>query len=373
MSLLIRHRFLRLLIIISLSGIACHSRSPGTHDANTFPFPEAPIIGNESRFFARLFELTNVGENAEGYFSFDDRWLIYQATVPPYACDQQYLLDLKTGKRYRVSHGLGRTTCGYFLPDNVHIIYSSTEHNTPACPPRPDYSRGYVWALYDYDIYLSDIHGKTFEPLFQAPGYQAEATVHPNGRIVFTSDHEGDIELYIMEPDHRTIRRVTHTPGYDGGAFFSPDGQWIVYRASRPQGPDLETYFQLLKEHLVRPSHLEIYIQRVDGSEVKQLTHNGAANFAPFFVPNQKAVIFASNMKNPRSRNFDLYTIDIETGQLEQITHYEGFDSFPMFSNDCHYLVFASNRTEREPGQTNLYLAELTDEARARWCPARAP
>lgn len=359
------------LLIMPFFILACQTPSKKPESQPEPSFKSAPLYGDESRYFSQILELTDTGENAEGYFSFDDRYVIYQATVPPYACDQQYILDLKTGRRKRVSHGLGRTTCGFFLPDNYHILYASTEHVTPACPPRPDYSRGYVWALYDYDLYLSDIEGKTFRPLFKAPGYQAEATVHKDGRIVFTSDHEGDLELYMMEPDHQTIHRLTHTPGYDGGAFFSPDGEWIVYRASRPSGPDLETYFQLLRDHLVRPFHLEIFIQRVDGSEVRQLTRNGAANFAPYFTPNQKKVIFASNMENPRSRNFDLYTVDIESGEIERITFYEGFDSFPMFSNQCDYLIFASNRTERQPGQTNLYLARLTEEARTLWCSHR--
>lgn len=374
------HRLLILLILVvglNVLGTGCSPSNSPSPESNSLesgskPWfkqqPQAPLFPGEEKWFSVLYELSNHGENAEAYFSWDSRMLVYQATVPPYACDQQYLLNLITGERKRLSHGLGRTTCGYFFPDNQRLLYSSTEHVSPACPPRPDYSKGYVWALYDYDIYWSDIHGESFQPLFQAPGYQAEATLSRDGRIVFTSDHEGDLDLYVMEPDYRTIHKVMSTPGYDGGAFFSNDGKRLVFRGDHPQGQELEEYFTLLKTRSVRPTHLEIYIKGLDGSPPRQLTDNGAANFAPYFSPNDEYVIFASNLKNPRSRDFDLYMVSVQGGNPVPITTYEGFDGFPMISHDCRFLSFSSNRTERKPGQTNIYIAELTPQARSLWC-----
>jgi Tol biopolymer transport system component len=329
----------------------------------------APLAGEEP-YFETLWELTDVGENAEAYFSWDDTRLVFQSTRPPYACDQIFILDLRTGRLQRVSPGRGRTTCGYFLPGDAEVLFSSTHHVSPECPPRPDLRRGYAWALYDYDIYIAHPDGSGLRPLFQAPGYQAEATVARDGRIVFTSDHEGDLELYVMEADHRTVRRVTHVPGYDGGAFFSPDGQWIVFRGHHPEeGPERDEYFSLLRDRLVRPFRMEIFVVRPDGTGLRQVTHNGGANFAPYFTPNGRFVIYASNMHEPRGRDFDLYVSDLDGRGTVRVTYFRGFDGFPMFSHDCQFLVFASNRTERSPGQTNLFLGRLTAWARQQWCP----
>ncbi|MDW7984623.1 MAG: hypothetical protein RMK16_08100, partial [Acidobacteriota bacterium] len=345
------------------------SPSPGGHSQTPVFRVLAPLTGEEP-YFEELRELTDVGENAEGYFSWSDTHLIFQSTRPPYACDQIFVLDLRTGRLQRVSPGLGRTTCGYFLPGDAEVLFSSTHHVSPGCPPRPDLSRGYVWALYDYDIYIARPDGSDLRPLFQAPGYQAEATVARDGRIVFTSDHEGDLELYVMEADRRTVRRVTRVPGYDGGAFFSPDGQWIVFRGRHPEeGPERDDYFALLQDRLVRPSRMEIFVVRPDGQDLRQVTYNGGANFAPYFTPNGRFVIYASNMHEPRGRDFDLYVSDLTGRVTARVTHFRGFDGFPMFSHDCRYLVFASNRTERSPGQTNLLLARLTTWARQQWCP----
>lgn len=312
--------------------------------------------------FASLRMLTFEGENAEAYFSTDGTRLIFQATrAAGTGCDQIYVMAADGSDLRMVSTGRGRTTCGYLFPSGDRILYSSTHKSMgPHCPPPADYSRGYVWALYDYDIYTARPDGSEPELLFRSPGYDAEATVSPDGRrIVFTSTRDGDLEIYRMRADGSDLRRLTHEPGYDGGPFFSPDGTKIVYRAHHPEDEaDLGDYRSLLEEDLVRPGTLEIFVMDADGGNKRRLTDNGAANFAPFFHPSGELVIFSSNLHDPESRNFDLYMIGLDARGLERITTHPSFDGFPMFSADGSRLVFASNRRQRNPGDTNLFIAE---------------
>ncbi|MDP2479449.1 MAG: hypothetical protein Q8W51_04865 [Candidatus Palauibacterales bacterium] len=312
------------------------------------------------RHLRNLRMLTFEGQNAEAYFSADDRRLIFQATPRGAGCDQIYIMDVDGGGRRRVSTGSGRTTCAYFFPDGSRILYSSTHLAAPACPPRPDYGQGYVWPLYDYDIFTADPDGSGLRRLTDTPGYDAEATISEDGnRIVFTSMRDGDLEIYTMDPDGGNVRRLTHEVGYDGGPFFSPDGRLIVYRAYHPATPREEAgYRDLLKRGLVRPSVMELWVMHADGSGKRQLTHNGAANFAPYFHPDGRRIIFASNMRDPSSRDFDLYLIGVDGSGLERVTTHSDFDGFPMFSRDGRRLVFESNRRGALPGETNIFVAD---------------
>jgi Tol biopolymer transport system component len=200
-------------------------------------------------------------------------------------------------------------------------------------------------------------------PLAPAPGsYNAEATVSKDGWIVFTSTRDGDLDLYKMRLDGSQLTRLTNTPGYDGGAFFSADGKRIVYRASRPETEaELADYRALLAKKLVRPARLEIWVMNADGSDAHQVTHVGAANFAPFFFPDGRRIIFASNVRDPRGPNFDLYAVNDDGSGLEQITTSPSFDGFPMFSPDGKQLVFASNRNGRQPAETNVFIADWVE------------
>jgi Tol biopolymer transport system component len=222
-------------------------------------------------------------------------------------------------------------------------------------------SRGYVWALYPgYDIYTARADGNDLRPLTRTPGYDAEATVAPDGgRIVFTSVRDGDLELYSMKLDGGDVRRLTHEKGYDGGAFFSPDSRQIVYRAHHPTEPKaIERYERLLAQGLIEPRALEIMVMAADGSGKREVTHNGKANFAPYFHPNGRQIVFASNMNDPRGRNFDLYLINADGSGLEQVTFNDTFDGFPMFDRDAKHLAFASNRHGSREGETNIFIAE---------------
>lgn len=335
------------------------------------PQPEAnrgTLIFPNEKHFARVRQLTREGENsAEAYLGFDKKpqRLIFQSTRPPFQCDQIFTFDLlKNAPPKLVSTGKGRTTCAYFLQDNQHIIFSSTHLGNDACPPPPDYSRGYVWAIYpDYDIFVAREDGSDLRPLTQTPGYDAEATVSPDGKkIVFTSTRDGDLDIYTMNVDGSEVRRLTSTPGYDGGPFFSPDGAQIVYRAYRPQTPaELEDYQSLLKEHLIRPSRLEIFVMNADGSNQRQLTSNGAANFAPFFHPRGKKIIYCSNFADSKRRNFDLFLMNADGSNQERVTYCDDFDGFPVFSRDGKKLIFCSNRNAAAPRQTNVFIADWKD------------
>ena len=305
-------------------------------------------------------QITFGGQNAEAYFSHSGRQLILQRTPGDTGCDQQYIVNVDGTGMHRVSSGLGRTTCGYFFAGDARIFYASTEHADRACPPRPDYSRGYVWALFDYDIYVADSSGANAKRLTDNPGYDAEGTLSPDGQtIVFTSLRDGDLDVYTMRTDGTQLKRLTHTLGYDGGPFFSPDGKQIVYRAYHPAtAQDSTDYRALIAQHLVRPTQMDLWIMNADGTGQRQITHLPGASFAPYFTPDGKRIIFASNYQNPRSRNFDLYLVDPDGGGLEQVTTSPEFDAFPMFSPDGRQLVWASNRRGSVPGETNIFIAD---------------
>lgn len=340
--------------------------------ANTPPGPQSFAVtagtpyasaSSEPRL-ANLRMLTNGGENAEAYYSGDETKLIFQRTRPPEVpCDQMFTLDLRTGAETLVSTGKGRTTCGYFFPSNDRIVYASTHHLDAACPTPPDMRQGYVWALYEYDIFVAHADGSNLRQLSNEKGYDAEATVSSDGRkIVFTSVRNGDLDVYTMDADGGNVRQLTNEPGYDGGAFFSADGTQIVYRASRPgTEQELADYRRLLAQGLVRPSRLDLYVMDADGSNKRRLTNNGAANFAPFFHPNGRQIIFSSNMNDPRGRNFDLYLINVDGTGLERVTTHEDFDGFPMFNRAGTQLVFGSNRGQAKRGETNIFIADWVD------------
>lgn len=322
--------------------------------------PRAPFLDpREGRHLQNLRQLTFGGSNAEAYFSWDGARLIFQATRDRYACDQIFIMKTDGSELRLVSAGLGRTTCPFFVPGDRRFIYASTHHRDPACPPPPDRSRGYVWALYDYDLYMANLDGSGLTRLTENPGYDAEGAVSPDGKtIVFTSLRDGDLDLYTLDIAGGTLRRLTRRKGYEGGPFFSWDGKQIVYRAYYPQTQaEVAEYERLLAEGLVQPHRAEIFVMDADGGHPRQLTRNGAANWAPAFHPNGHQIIFSSNLHAPGTRNFDLYLIDIEGTGLTRIT-YGGFNSFPFFSPDGTRLAFASDRFAKGPREFNIFIAD---------------
>jgi Tol biopolymer transport system component len=339
------------LLVVTYSRVDAGRGQPGED-------PLAPLPGESH--LANIRQLTFGGENAEAYFSADGTRLIFQSTRDGRPCDQMFTMNIDGSDVRRISNGEGRTTCGYYYPDGQHILYASTHGGGRECPPQPDFSRGYVWPIYPtYDIYRARPDGSDIQPLTTTPGYDAEATIGPDGRIVFTSVRDGDMEIYVMNGDGTGVKRLTNRPGPDGGPFFSRDGTMIVWRGkSMTDARELRDYQALLKEGLWRPGELELFVMRSDGSDIRQVTKLGGANFAPYFHPDGKRIIFASNYQDPKGRNFDLYLTDVDGPRLERITYNDTFDGFPMFSPDGTKLVFASNRHAGKPTDTNVFIAD---------------
>jgi len=343
---------------------------------------EAPVLGKdylypEEKHFANMKMMTNGGDNAEAYWSFSNDQLVFQASYDKWGaeCDQIFIMD--ADKQYHddtppmVSTGKGRTTCSYFMPGDSTVLYASTHLEMDSCPPVPH--RGpngeYVWPIYpEFDIFIADLEGNITKQLTDEPGYDAEATVSPNGdKIVFTSLRSGDLELYTMDIDGGNIKQITSGLGYDGGAFFSPDGEYLIWRSSRPQSKEAqEQYKSLLAKGLVQPTEMELYIAKADGSEARQLTDLGGANWAPFFHPSGEKILFASNHHSKTGRLFNMFLINIDGTGLEQVTYDNVFDSFPMFSFDGKKIAFSSNRGNgADPnaygGATNVFVADWVD------------
>jgi Tol biopolymer transport system component len=273
-------------------------------------------------------------------------------------------MDVDGSNVHRVSTGTGKTTCGYFFAHDKKIFFASTHAVDSACPPRPDPSKGYVWGLDPFDIYTANADGSGLQRLTSYGVYTAEGTLSPDGHtIVFTSLKDGDLDIYTMNVDGSEVRRLTTAVGYDGGAFFSPDGKQIVYRAYHPtDSTELDDYRTLLAQHIVRPSKMEIWVMNADGSNQRQVTKLGGANFAPYFTPDGKRIIFSSNYRNPHSGNFDLYLVNLDGSNLEQVTTSPEFDGFPQFSPDGRHLVWASNRLADNPHETNVFIADWKGE-----------
>jgi Tol biopolymer transport system component len=341
-----------------------HAEGTAPQGSAVPPMPGAAaadsLIREGEGHFAHLWQLTFGGENAEAYWSEDGRRLILQSTRDGWACDQEYVIELATGEVRRVSTGTGRTTCGYFYDHDRRVLFSSTHLSADSCPPRPDYSKGYAWAVYSaYDIFTARPDGSELRRLTRTPGYDAEATVAPDSRtIVFTSVRDGDLDLYTMRADGSGVKRLTDRLGYDGGAFFSRDGQWICWRASYPPDSAAAAYRELLARDLVRPTAMDLWVMRADGTGKRQVTHNPGASFAPYFTPDGRSLIYSSNWENPSGRNFDLYLVGVDGGEPVAVTRDPTFDGFPMFSPDGRWLAFSSNRGARVRGETNLFLAE---------------
>jgi TolB protein len=321
------------------------------------------LVLPQEKHLRNIRQLTFGGENAEAYFSTDGKKLIFQSTRDGRGCDQIYTMNIDGSDVRMISTGDGRTTCSYFFPGDKRILYSSTHLGAKECPPRPDFSKGYVWALYpSFDIFTARPDGSDVKQLTRTPGYDAETTISRKGKLVFTSLRDGDLDIYTMDANGKHVKRLTNELGYDGGPFWSYDGKQIVYRAYHPKTEaEKADYIALLKQNLIRPTTLEIMVMNADGSNKRQVTHLNKASFAPYFFPDGKRIIFSSNVNDAKGRDFDLYVINVDGTGLERITFNDTFDGFPMFSADGKKLVFASNRNAKTRGDTNIFIADWVE------------
>jgi TolB protein len=363
---------------IIIAGISVLFITASFNKKNNTPAPLPVLFGDtilypDEKHFKNVQQLTFGGDNAEAYFSYDGKWIIFQRTNPKdgIMCDQMFIGKLPApGEKFeykQVSTGKGRTTCGAFMKDGKHVIYASTHLVADTCPPVPDrkkYGNKYIWPLYDsYDIFMADLNGKIVKQLTKRKGYDAEVTLSPDGKkMLYTSTKDGDIDLYIMNLKTGKEKRITNLIGYDGGAWFSPDGKKIIWRASRPKTEaEIKEYKDLLKENLVAPTNMEVYIADADGSNVRKVTAYGQANWAPAYMPDSKRIIFASNHEYKRGFPFNLYTINEDDSNLTKISHDKGFDAFPMFSPDGKKIIFCSNRNNGGTRDTNVFIADWVD------------
>ncbi len=359
-------------LVLLLCSAVVSFRKPAA-SLSTAPVNDTVHYPEESHF-QNIQQLTFGGDNAEAYWSYDGKYLVFQRTNPAEGlhCDQIFIgkVPQKPGDKFEykmVSTGKGRTTCAFFTRDGKHIIYASTHLSADSCPPVPDrkkYGNKYIWPLYDsYDIFMADLNGKIVKQLTHSKGYDAEATLSPDGKkMIYTSDKDGDIELYIMDLKTGKEKRITHTLGYDGGAWFSPDGKKIIWRASRPTTEaEVKEYKELLAEGLVAPTNMEVWVADADGSNARQVTHLGQANWAPSFMPDSKRIIFASNHEYPRGFPFNLYTMNGDGSNVQKISRDKGFDAFPMFSPDGKKVVFSSNRNNGGTRDTNVFIADWVE------------
>ncbi|MBK9570773.1 MAG: PD40 domain-containing protein [Chitinophagaceae bacterium] len=336
--------------------------------------PKDTLRYTDETHLKNIQQLTFGGDNAEAYWSYDSKYLVFQRTNPKEGilCDQIFMgkAPLKPGGKFTykmISSGKGRTTCP-FLPKTASILSMHQPHlGGDACPPTPDrtkYGNKYIWPLYNtYDIFMADLDGKIVKQLTNSTSYDAEATLSPDGKkMVYTSTKDGDIELYIMDLETGKEQRITHTTGYDGGAWFSPDGTKLIWRASRPGTETaIKEYKDLLAENLVAPTNMEVFVANADGSQVKQVTHFGQANWAPAFFPDSKRIIFASNQEYKRGFPFNLYSINEDGSDLQKISHEKIFDAFPMFSPNGKKIVFCSNRNNGGTRDTNVFIADWVE------------
>jgi len=332
-------------------------------------------VATEARFLSHTRQLIFEGRRSgEGYFSPDGKALIFQSEREPgNPFYQIYTLDFETGDIARVSPGIGKTTCSFFRPGSDEVLFSST-HLDPESVAKQKaelefrasgQQRRYSWDYDEHmDIFSAHRDGSNVRQLTTAPGYDAEASFSPDGKLIvfcslrdayptnklaaadlkhFETDPSWFGEIYLMNADGSDVRRLTHTPGYDGGPFFSPDGKRILWRRFSEKGDTAD-----------------IFTMNLDGSDVRRLTDFRAMSWAPYFHPTSRYVIFTANKLG--FANFELFLVDAEgTREPVRVTFTDGFDGLPVFSPDGTKLAWTSGRTPE--GKSQIFMADWNHDA----------
>jgi len=350
-----------------------HPHSTAAVSAQT----ETTDPANEQLLLDKVRQLTFSGlRSGEGYFSADGKAMVFQSERqndnPFY---QIYHLDLENGDLHRVSNGLGKTTCAWMHPLEAKVMFSSThEDPTSLAQQQAEFevrasgnSKRYSWD-YDehYEIYEAPTQGGTYKNLTQTRGYDAEGSYSPDGTLIafasnreaysrkmttaeqalFDKDPASMMDIYLMKSDGSEVRRLTSHIGYDGGPFFSADGQRICWRRFATNG-----------------ATAEIYSMNLDGSDQEQLTQLGVMSWAPYFHPSGEYLIFATNKHG--FANFELYLVAASgKGQPVRVTHTDGFDGLPVFSPDGKQLSWTSKRGSDKKSQ--IFLANWNHETALR-------
>jgi TolB protein len=318
---------------------------------------------SEAAHLANIKQVTSGFVRAgEGYFSPDGTQITFQAeekdTGNPFY--QIFILDLESGKFRRVSPGVGKTTCSYFRPDGKKIIFASSHLDSEAKKKQEDeYAKReedakagkrrprYQWDFDPWmDIFEANPDGTGLKRLTDRKGYVAEGSYSADGKsIVFCSNHDGNLELYVMDADGKNVRQLTHAPGcYNGGPFFSPDGKRVIFRSDRQ-----------------KKDHLQLYVINSDGTGEKALTDDlNWVHWAPYWYKDGRHIIYtAADHSDPTVRpNYDLYWMNLETSKKTRLTFAPGADVLPVFSPDGKKVMWTSTRDGTKPAQ--LYIADFT-------------
>ena len=307
-------------------------------------------VGIEQQYITNIRQVTSTEKGffnaGESYFSPDGKMLIFQATPIGQKEYQIYTVDLTNGATKMVSTGKGACTCAFFRPDGKKILFASSHLDPNVDQPRPKKGEGYEWDFNEHmDIFEADPDGSNMKRLTDAPGYDAEGSYSPDGKsIVFTSQRDGDLELYVMNADGSGARRITSAKGYDGGPFFSPDGKRIIYRADHRNDGKM---------------NLQLRVVNADGSDDKAITDNPIFNWCPFWHPSGSYVIFTQTDHEAYAKggrpNYDLFATRVDGGKMVRITADEAFDGLPSFSPDGKKLTWTSKRGGLEEPQ--VYIA----------------
>jgi len=363
---------LLLLLVVAatlLAAVSAHSEQFHRFPMSKLPPVERQLVRGQSEpYLQNVQMLLGDGTLAEAYWNANGTEVSFQGIMgvvgEEHPCDLIYSMRSDgTGVQLQ-SPVAGHDTCSIFSHDGTHLYFSSTmDMHGNWCPATPDMASGYLWPIYaGMNVYSKHLSSGKLTRLTHHKGYNAETTMSPDGsQMIFTSDRDGDLELYIANVSDPTFpRRVTYSPGYDGGAWFSNRGDKLCWRAMRPLGEALTDYLELLELGLVAPIGMQLYVSNADGTGAFQVAPNGlnGTSFAPFFLPDDSGLIFSSNMADPDGGEFQLYIINLDGSGLQQITYEGTFNAFPMFSPDGKTLIWASNRDTSSYTDIDIYVAQ---------------
>jgi len=295
----------------------------------------------ESTYLSNIKQITNTSmgftKAGEAYFSPDGNSIIFQATPNGKDDYQIYTLALGSHKPKMVSTGKGACTCAYYRPDGKKIIFASSHLDPNLDKPQPakEKKKDYKWDFNpQMDIFEANPDGSDLKRLTQSPGYDAEGSYSHDGRlIVFTSERDGDLEIYVMDAYGTNTRRLTTSKGYDGGPFFSPDDKAIIYRGDHRDDGKM---------------NLQLHIVGLDGQNDRAITDNQLFNWCPYWYPSGHSFIFTQAdhgaYANGGKPNYDLYMMKIDGSDLTRITFDPEFDGLPVFNSDGSKLMWTSKR-----------------------------
>lgn len=359
----------------------------------------------------------------EAYFDRASSWVIFQAVarpVPGVEADPFYAmyvgrlmramperkgtqnLNEGTGTHFalvdeqRISPVGSANTCGWFHPTQPGMIVMGSTMTQPQNEAKSGFqvgTRRYVWMFPEemevVTLGLPKANGgggsiDAPKALFSRPKYDAECSYDKSGRFVIYTHVEEDSpegkpdgNLYVFDTVTQKQYPIVVAPGYDGGPFFSPDGKSICYRSDRKGNDLLQLFVSDLKfEKGADGTMIPVGIERE-----WQITNDENVNWAPYWHPNGKTLVYASSAV--AHTNYEVFAITLDWAKLRalpkdadagassavcttwRVTHAPGADVLPAFSPDGKWLMWTSQRGEKVEGEakpsSQLWIAEWKD------------